>query len=183
MAKLLTLKHWQLFILLFGLPIMIQITGIAAVISGKPPAIIIFSFPFVMILFIGVYLGWIYALATRLNGKLPENAGMKLSKFKLFLSVPLVYICLICLFMFGLMNNMWHVPGSPAKIFAIILPVHLFSIFCIFYCLYFTAKSLKTVELQRPVSFSDFAGEFVLIWFFPIGVWVIQPRVNRLFGV
>jgi len=182
MAKLLTLKHWQLFVLLFGLPIIIQVTGIVAVVSGKSPAIMIFSFPLVMILFIGVYFGWIYSLATKLNNRLPGNAGMKLARFKLFSLFPLAYIFLICLFMFGLFNNLWQVPGSPIKIFAIILPLHLFSIFCIFYCLHFTAKSLKIVELQRPVSFSDFAGEFVLMWFFPIGVWVIQPRVNRLFG-
>jgi hypothetical protein len=25
--------------------------------------------------------------------------------------------------------------------------------------------------------------EFFLIWFFPIGVWIIQPRINRLYAV
>jgi hypothetical protein len=54
--------------------------------------------------------------------------------------------------------------------------------FCIFYCFYFTAKVLKTVELQKPVTFNDYAGEFFLIWFFPIGIWFIQPRINRLFN-
>ena len=43
------------------------------------------------------------------------------------------------------------------------------------------AKALKTVEWQKPVTFSDFAGEFFLIWFFPIGIWIIQPRINKLF--
>jgi hypothetical protein len=66
-------------------------------------------------------------------------------------------------------------------IFALIIPLHLFSMFCIFYSLYFIAKALKTVESQKTVSFSDFAGEFFLIWFFPIGVWIIQPRINKLF--
>lgn len=66
-------------------------------------------------------------------------------------------------------------------IFAGFVPLHLFSMFCIFYCLYFNAKALKTVEWQNTVTFSDFAGEFFLIWFFPIGVWIIQPRINKLF--
>jgi hypothetical protein len=34
---------------------------------------------------------------------------------------------------------------------------------------------------QKPVTFSDFAGEFFLIWFFPVGIWIIQPRINKLF--
>jgi hypothetical protein len=71
--------------------------------------------------------------------------------------------------------------ANPA-IFALIVPLHLFSMICMFYCLYFNAKALKTVEWQKPVTFKDFAGEFFLLWFFPIGVWIIQPRLNNLFG-
>ena len=67
-----------------------------------------------------------------------------------------------------------------AGIFAIIVPVHLFAMFCIFYSLYFVAKTFKTVELQRTVTFSDFAGEFFLLWFYPIGIWIIQPKINRM---
>ena len=62
----------------------------------------------------------------------------------------------------------------------IIIPLHLFSMFCIFYSLYFVAKTYKTVELQRQVSFSDFAGEFFMIWFYPIGIWIIQPKLNKI---
>jgi hypothetical protein len=38
---------------------------------------------------------------------------------------------------------------------------------------------VKTIELQREVTFSDFAGEFFLIWFYPVGIWIIQPKVNK----
>ena len=57
---------------------------------------------------------------------------------------------------------------------------HILSMFGIFYSLYFVAKTFKTVELQREVTFSDFAGEFFMIWFFPIGIWVIQPKINKM---
>ena len=71
-------------------------------------------------------------------------------------------------------------PGSIFTGFAVIFPLHIFSMFCIFYCLYFVAKTIKTIELQRQVTFSDFAGEFFLIWFFFIGVWILQPRINKM---
>lgn len=58
--------------------------------------------------------------------------------------------------------------------------MHLFSMFCLFYCLYFVAKTIKTAELQKETSFGDFAGEFFLIWFYPIGIWFIQPKINRI---
>jgi hypothetical protein len=63
---------------------------------------------------------------------------------------------------------------------AIIFPLHLFSMFCIFYCLYFVSKTFKTVELQRETTFSDFAGDFFLIWFYPIGIWIVQPKINKM---
>jgi hypothetical protein len=29
-------------------------------------------------------------------------------------------------------------------------------------------------------KFSDYSGEFFLIWFSPIGYWILQPRLNKL---
>lgn len=70
--------------------------------------------------------------------------------------------------------------GLIGSMVGIIIPLHLFSMFCIFYSLYFVAKTFKTVELQRETTFSDFAGEFFMIWFYPIGIWIIQPKVNKM---
>lgn len=64
----------------------------------------------------------------------------------------------------------------------LIMPVHLVAMVCIIYCMYFMARALKVVELQRPVTFGDFAGEFFLLLFYPIGIWLIQPRINILFN-
>ena len=61
--------------------------------------------------------------------------------------------------------------------------MHLVATFCMFYNLYFVAKSLKLVELQRPVGFYDYSGPLFLLWFFPAGIWVVQPRINRLYAL
>lgn len=73
-------------------------------------------------------------------------------------------------------------PGKIGGFLSILITLHLFSIFCIFHSLYFAAKAFKTAELQRRVTFSDFAGEFFMIWFYPIGIWIVQPKVNRMVG-
>jgi len=64
----------------------------------------------------------------------------------------------------------------------LISSLFLFALFCMFYCLNFTAKSLRAVELQRPVVFGDYIIEFIFIWFYPLGVWIIQPRINEIFA-
>lgn len=63
----------------------------------------------------------------------------------------------------------------------LIIPLHLFSIFCMLFALYFIAKALKSVEIMKQARFNDFIGEFFLFWFFPIGIWFLQPRINKLF--
>lgn len=180
MTWLLHLKHWQLFVLLIGLPMAVQIITVSSVVKGDPSALLI-AFPLLMLLYTALYFGWFYAMGTELYKKLPASVPMKLTRFKIFLLIPVVYMLLIMAAMAFAFNNPGNVEESFLNYTALIIPLHLFSMFCIFYCLYFVSKTLKAVEWQRPVTFGDFAGEFFLIWFFPVGIWIIQPRINRLF--
>lgn len=190
--KFLKAKHWQLFILVFGLPMLfytvMMVTIFISISNGTDPSSILFGmafFPIVMLLFISMQFGWLWSIAIGLQPKVPENVTMKVKKFKLFFFVPLIYIVLISIFM-GLFANQIMQSGNPpsiglvASFMVIIIPLHLFSIFCIFYTLYFVAKTFKTVELQREVRFSDFVGEFFMIWFYPVGIWIIQPKLNKM---
>jgi len=181
MTKFLTLKHWQLFVLLMGLPLVIQFVTIGSVFSGNVPSTLLFLFPVMMIVIIGLFFGWFYSLGTNLHKKLPPTATMSLIRFKIFLFVPVVYLFLISVFTIVMVTNPsteWQ--PNPA-IFAVVIPLHLLSMFSIFYCLYFIAKALKSVEWQKSVTFSDFVGEFFMIWFYPFGIWMLQPRINKLF--
>ena len=53
--------------------------------------------------------------------------------------------------------------------------------FSLVYIFYFVSKSLVSAERNAPVAFSNYAGALFLIWFFPIGIWIIQPRINWLY--
>jgi hypothetical protein len=54
--------------------------------------------------------------------------------------------------------------------------------YCMFYLLYFVSKSLVLAETDKTATFYDYAGPFFLMWFYPIGIWIIQPRINRLYS-
>jgi hypothetical protein len=197
MERFLRAKHWQLFLLLFGVPMIFQffIFGslIASIGAGhNPDPSFMFNyfsfFPIVMIIVMAVFFGWFWAIAIGLQSKLPTEIRMNTTKFKIFFFIPLIYTLLICVVLGVVMVGMAERmrtglepnPGVVAGIMAVVFPIHLFSMFCIFYTMYFVAKTFRTAELQRETSFSDFAGEFFLIWFYPVGVWIIQPRVNKL---
>lgn len=56
--------------------------------------------------------------------------------------------------------------------------------FYVFYALlYYTAfpvRLLNTIEKEREVTFSDYILDSFLVIFFPIGIWILQPRINRI---
>ncbi len=180
--KFLTLKHWQLFGLLIILPVVFESLLIGSLVSGTPPGRVMYFFPFMMVLFGAFYFGWLYALGSHLHKKLPSFAAMNLVRFKIFIFIPVIYMLLVSGFMAVTFVGTSEVPRLSPAVVALIIPLYIFSIFCIFYTYYFCAKALKTIEWTRPVKFSDFAGEFFLLWFFPVGIWFIQPRINRLFS-
>ena len=195
--RFLRAKHWQLFLLTFGIPMIFQFimmgTMFASIGSGAPPDPTTFFsffsvFPVLMIIFVGTFFGWFWSIAIGLQNKIPANIKMKTGLFKIFFFIPITYMLL---FSIGIATAMTGLSGMSSRgeepniglvlgSMAIIIPLHLFSMFCIFYCLYFVSKTFKTVELQRETTFSDFAGEFFLIWFYPIGIWIIQPKINKM---
>ena len=187
MRVLLQLKHWQLFIVLIVMPLVMDFIFIGtSIFSNNDPSPLMTIFLIVIIFSLCIFFAWFYALGTNLHKKLPGSVEMNLTKFKIFLVIPFLFILFVCLLMLFMINNSIagkEPPTIGVGILGILLPVDLFSFFCIFYCLYFNAKVLKAVELQREVSFEDYVGEFFLIWFFPIGLWFIQPKVNKLFAV
>ncbi len=188
--KVLKAKHWQLFLLIFGIPMIFQFILMGSMISGissgnnsNPELMFNYFkiFPLIMILFMGVFFGWFYSIGVGLDRKIPDELKLKVGRFKIFLLIPVIYILFFSIIIVTMMNGMRITGGEPnPAIFGLIVPLHLFSMFCIFYCLYFVSKTIKTAELQRKVEFGDFAGEFFLIWFYPIGIWFIQPKINRM---
>jgi hypothetical protein len=66
---------------------------------------------------------------------------------------------------------------------AAIVPLHLFAMYCMFYTIWFIAKSIATIENNKVVGFDNYAGNFFLLWFFPIGIWWVHPKVRKIFSV
>lgn len=185
MDRFLKAKHWQVFMVTFGLPFILELILLPYIFLSRDVRIMTILFPIITLLFISGLFGWFWSIAIGLQYKVPQGVKMKIKKFKTFLIIPLFYLFLIMAFggfSFG-QTSLGEQEPSNTQIegyIGIIVPLHFFSMFCIFYCFYFVAKTFKTVELQREVTFSDFAGEFFLIWFFPIGVWIIQPKINKM---
>jgi hypothetical protein len=175
MTKFLTLKHWQLLGLLILIPLISQIILILFM-NGTKTAILLELYPISTIIFIVLFSFWLYSIVTNLYKKLPATVTIPLSIFKIILVLPFVFTLFkyIHIYLFSNISDVLQIDSEVDVL-------DLLSLFCILYCLYISAKALKTFERQTPMPFGDFVGDFFLILFFPIGIWIIQPRLNKLF--
>jgi uncharacterized BrkB/YihY/UPF0761 family membrane protein len=96
----------------------------------------------------------------------PHDVKLKVTRFKVLLLVPIIYLSVamvLLVFIFNTFNPEGIEPDNVPDLrllpllMIIVIPVHFFAMFCIFHSMYFVAKTIKTVELQREVSFGDFS--------------------------
>jgi hypothetical protein len=169
-------KHWQIFLLFMVVfavgefPVIGNLT--AAANSQEGYGGVLFLTEAATAVAAWCFLLWLWSLGSFLNSIVPPP----LRPAKKF-------------FLFAIVYSVAYLPVSMAifqsispKLFAATVPLSLLAVYCAFYNLYFVAKNLVTAETGRSSSFSSYAGPFFLLWFFLIGLWFIQPRVNRLYA-
>ncbi|CAN5900676.1 hypothetical protein BH11BAC7_BH11BAC7_15480 [soil metagenome] len=177
-------KHWQIFILIFVAPVVIELIGFMLALTTRHPEVLFVCVFIMMAIILGVQFGWFYNVGTALANRVNPNGGMNVKRFRNFVLIPVIYIGALMLgmivFGFFMMNS-----GRPSPytglLLIIVIPMHFFSMFCIFYSIWFISKSLKMAERWTHVELSDYIGDFFLTWFLFVGIWFIQPRINRMF--
>lgn len=166
MSIFLKLKHWQLFIL-FIVPVVIAANGSSLNYASR----------FLISVFVGgLFFGWLYSLGTALNNSIPPELRLNARSFKISFLLIIISHCSLSVARQLLEEGWWR----ENNLF-IMLPVMLFMVCCVLNIFYFVAKSLNMAELKREALYKDYADEFFLLWFYPIGVWRIQPRINEIF--
>ena len=195
-------KHWQLFTILVGGVIIFELIFFAtafsdfqsSALSNRAPNISSFFWFFIpmMLLVLTIIFGWQWSIGWGLKDKLPRGIRMNFKRFKAFMLFPLIYMIFYMVFMLLMVQRMESLSHSsnpldiiqfifPMMIGMIVMiPLHLFAMFCMFHNIYFCAKMLKSIELGREAELNDYIGYFFLFWFNFVGFWIIQPSVNRI---
>lgn len=161
-----SLKNWQLF-LIFISPVLMP----SLMQHSSNPMLI---FMVVWICWMAIFILWMQSIGLGSNEKLSNELKRKTIFFKIAAVVPIAYGVLLLASGFPQELS----PNSAPPFW--LIPLHLFSMFCMFYMLWFSSKQLGTLKQGNKTTFMDYAGIFFLTWFFPIGVWFVQPLVNKL---
>lgn len=192
--RLQQLKHWQLFAVFFIIPVILLFSYLVCVISSNELNKItthlnVFS-SFILLITIvstitlGTCYAWFWSIGIGFRRKFPKGIVFNYKLFKVAVIFPVIYLIGLPLIIYFFtddfcMINTQNVNAVESS-YLLLIPLHFFSLFCSMYCVYFTAKTMKAIELQREPSFKEFSFELVLILFFFIGVWFIQPKVNAI---
>lgn len=169
MSIFLKAKHWQLFLVLVGSMFLAQSIMLSSLQDGGISQSVLLMLPTFIMGFL--LFGWLWAIATACSRAMPEELYSLPKPMQFGLIYALIY-----------MGYFGVVFGSPSSSPAYIFIPHLLAMAAIFYSLGFTAKQLTKLEQGKNVSFYSYSGPFFLFWFFPLGVWFVQPKVNVLLG-
>jgi hypothetical protein len=123
------------------------------------------AFQIVVMFVYFVELSWIYSVCVFVT-----------RTYSTQISVPinLQYLALLYLLIYTALFSLDILPNKNLYILSYI------AIAANIYCVYFVSRILVMAELERKVTFSDYIGTFIHIYVFFIGVWWLQPRINRL---
>jgi hypothetical protein len=115
-----------------------------------------------------VLYAWAYFAGSFLNSISPARFRLRPVVFFLALGV---------LLLLDLFPTHWWDKGIP--FFVGLLPLDLI---CYAYLVRFPSKTLVIAEEQKLAPFSQYKNEFILAFFYPIGIWFLQPRINDLYA-
>ncbi len=168
-------KHWQIFPWLVALPIFLEILGLGMMSRSVSSwhdltardYLVMVTWELVLL----CVLAWLGSMGLFLRS---------IERPELRMRTKLLNISIITAALYAVT----YVPSQVCKTSAFTRIVESLSplwLVGVLYIVYFVSKNLVMAERGTPVSFDQYVGLFFLLWFFPIGVWIIQPKINRLF--
>jgi len=164
------LKHWQVFLIIVG------IMGLFVASSNLQVKLGFLTFQGLKAIFgvlgvTAIFL-WVLSIGLLIN-RIPSNPY----KFKRGLFVLSILLCMVgysALSLTPLFLNKY--PGWEL-ITVLLAP---FTFFGLIYVFYNVPRSLKSFEVGRIVGFSGWILYALLMFYAPIGVWIIQPKINQI---
>jgi hypothetical protein len=161
------MRAWELFSL-----IMIPVLA-GFFVSEKMSSFIL---PVLNTLFFTAIIGWLYSIGSVFNHKLSQG----LRKSEVLFRINVMYSSVFAGVLF------FNIASLQSKLFnesSFLIIFSIYFIFASFHCFYFASKALVMCEIGRDINFENHTKEFFLLIVFVIGIWLLQPRINKLIAI
>lgn len=160
----------------------------------------IYLYGYILIMLIGglTQLGWQWTIGNDLHNQVPEGFNLKPKTFQVTIAIAGFFLLLSA---FGLHQTFtwiadslpgWVENGPPdgdggmemmktaLTYMAGFFLIGLVAFGCHIYNSIYVGKTLKSIEQGQPAKGGEFAGYAILSYLLIIGIWILQPKVNRL---
>ncbi len=188
MERFILAKHWHYFIASFALPLILFIFGWYAPFHFFNGATMFILIPLsIVVAQMSVYL-WLWSIGKYFKKNLPNHLSNKFNLFKWFVRIPVFLILSILVYLlvgasFIGMGGKMSFYNTMGMSMYVILPLWIVLLISKLFCIYYISRVLQSLHSIRSLDskFIFHNSEFILILFFPVGIWFLQPRVNNLF--
>lgn len=119
-----------------------------------------------------VFLLWLWSIGSFLCSVVPPDLRPTESFFRFAIIFPLVFTFAGLAFIFS--KNPWPI--------AVTVSAGILTFICLLYDFNFVARTLYLAEQGEPPMMGEISWTVLQFWFFLVGAWFIQPRVNRLYN-
>jgi hypothetical protein len=131
---------------------------------------------------------WVYSIFSGLNARLPEGNEIGLGSFRVMYMGPMLLTVLVLLstvYIALVVNGYEKIDISPdaplsGKFYFHLWALYVFSIIVFIQGIRVAAKTITSIGSQNGVSFGEYLSELLLIMLFGVGLWLLQPRINRI---
>lgn len=165
---LLHAKHWQL-VLLVAIPLITAI--FINEVLDYPAKITLLVFMYSSIFAWFIMLGWVLSVGLGLLKYIPEELRPNPRWFRVAFSMPIIYVAFIMPKLIFQSNLDSFLP--------ILIPFHLITMASILYCIFFIGRNIHLVHYKSKLEQFEIVGYFTLFMFMPLGIWILQPRINK----
>lgn len=174
-------KHWQIFLIIVGIPILIEVLDTFIVVSGAGEA---FTFRailrFLLIIPFITFYFWVYSVGYLLNKRIKDELNTRTGYFALSVWTSAFSLFFLSIFSFFVWDDWEQLLVETTFTYVAFGIVVFLALATLLLAISYVAKTLVRAERNADVKSMDFYGEFVMILFFPIGIWLLQPRINEI---
>jgi hypothetical protein len=118
------------------------------------------------------FLGWFGSMGFFFHSIVKPELRMRTELFRFALVYPVLYFPIFLSLV---------IPDGAIPVW-VQLSLYLVCIACFVYLFHFVAKNLVMVKIKKALAAQQILPSIFASVFFPLGVWIIQPEVNRLYA-
>jgi uncharacterized membrane protein YvlD (DUF360 family) len=177
------------FLHMKALPVFFLTTGAALIIAAVYLTLVILENPladkleapltYVATFTLVINFLWVYTLGTSLQEKVPDDLKHDLKRFKgTFWTAAVLSAIEVVV---DELESGGILYLSPQQKLSYYFPIRIGAIVCRIANDVFIARQLSSIQFQRQVTFGDYSANFFALLFNFIGVFWIQPKVNKIF--